>query len=401
MASSKVTEKSLSRAEKNKLMKDIRKVMNGRIKIPRNETDEARHVLEPLIDKVLQCAAKVELFKSMKRLNTGSQYEKLKIMQSDEFDIMFYIEDEENILECIEQRQAPGFLQLKFDATKAELKRSKWKDVCTTDGFLSSKKMRKYFKENVVDQAVEDYGRRRSTYKVSVVEESKSRKECSPAVTVTVERRRKEYSVDLVLAVCVGPLGRFRATRGWNDGGTWLRKADERGINAMDVYAVAKSPPPGLGMDTRSIAKTWRLSFSKVEKKLLLQADSASRYGETCRKECYRICKFILHKLKEENLRMFSSLYTYHLKTAFLHYCAEMYKYSQWKKEPNVEADRVMGLLEYFIGCIKDKSLPNFFVPRSNLIGDFDRTTLNGIARRIQEKLDLIRRGEVGWMTRE
>ncbi|XP_070569582.1 cyclic GMP-AMP synthase-like [Ptychodera flava] len=385
--------RTLTRKEKSDLQTEIWKVFHETVKIPRNETSEALGIIEPLIEEVLNFARKDKIFKSMKRLNAGSHYEKLKICKSDEIDVMLCLEDVQKLFEYEEPWQAPGYLYINVK----HWDRSKWKDVCTSSGYLSSVKMRDYFEKNVVIGAVEAFQRQNREYRVSVVGQSKSKDECSPAVTVTVETDGMEYCIDLVLAINVGLFSDFQATRGWT-GGEWLRKK-RADIMGTEVYAVAKNPPEGLGDDMTSVERTWRLSFSKAEKCLLLKADTSAK-SPTCRKECFRIFKYMIQLIKEQKKRQFASLTSYHLKTTFLHYCAERPRDQQWMREPIMMLERLTGLVEYFLHCIESKNLPHFFVQNSNMFSSFERVTLREIEKNVRERaLNCLKRGDMKWIT--
>lgn len=86
------------------------------------------------------------------------------------------------------------------------------------------------------------------------------------------------------------------------------------------------------------------------------------------RKECLKLLKYLLQKLKEDDSKSnkMSNFCSYHAKTTLLHACATRGDDSQWAYSQL--ADCFQQLLEDFVKHLKDRRLPNFFIPSHNLL---------------------------------
>ncbi|XP_040205886.1 cyclic GMP-AMP synthase-like isoform X1 [Rana temporaria] len=110
--------------------------------------------------------------------------------------------------------------------------------------------------------------------------------------------------------------------------------------------------------------------LSNIEKDIISHHGSAKtcceRQGSNCcRKPCLKLMKYILKQLKERGNQRMNQFYSYQAKTALLHACVQYPKDEDWKLEDlHICFNRYV---EFFQKCLKNYSLPNFFIPSQNL----------------------------------
>uniref|UniRef100_UPI00398E4DBE cyclic GMP-AMP synthase-like n=1 Tax=Pristiophorus japonicus TaxID=55135 RepID=UPI00398E4DBE len=222
----------------------------------------------------------------------------------------------------------------------------------------------------------------------------------SPAVTMLVQDSESEQniSIDIVLGL--------EAFQQWptctNDGMNiekWLSKKTKSNLKHQSFYFVPKHPHRRaralsndlrgachnychgseyhiqlLGREFAGKRKTWRISFSHVEKTLLMNhgsMKSCCHRGAVgcCRKNCLKLMKYLVHVLKEQYPQELSKLNSYYIKTAYFHSMVQRHKDDQWPASKVVEC--FLKFLDDFIEHVEKAELKHFFVATSNL---FDST---------------------------
>lgn len=93
-----------------------------------------------------------------------------------------------------------------------------------------------------------------------------------------------------------------------------------------------------------------------------------ARYSWTsCRRQCLKLLKHLLDKLKEKYPKDLSKFCSYHAKTMLFHACVEHVYDSDWKME---QLDLCfLRLLKDFQRRLREGFLPNFFIPTHNVLG--------------------------------
>lgn len=136
--------------------------------------------------------------------------------------------------------------------------------------------------------------------------------------------------------------------------------------------------------------KLWRLSFSEIEKEIILHADGklqrSKTTSETCRKVILRLLKDDLSQIK---LDLGKALCSYHIKTVFLHYLDKVPDDSSWTdQEPNVRR-RYVGALRLLLEHVKRRHLPHYFISNVNLINEtlLDRPTWDSVEKYFTDRL--------------
>lgn len=104
------------------------------------------------------------------------------------------------------------------------------------------------------------------------------------------------------------------------------------------------------------------------------------------RKNCLKLLKYLLEQLKakHENKNLFNKFCSYHVKTAFLHVCSKQSKDEEWLL---ANLDECFNrLLDYFLDCLREASLPHFFIPSYNFFCNekIQRTKCYALARAIE-----------------
>ncbi|XP_063297806.1 cyclic GMP-AMP synthase-like [Pelobates fuscus] len=325
-----------------------------KLKLKMDEISAAAQIVNNTIDNILKSACLKEhpIFKNISQMNTGSYYEGLKISKANEFDIMLKIPVERVHLK--NENESGAFYKFIF---KRLPKNNPWNRYADEEsGFISPNEIMTELR-NIIKTII------KSDETITLTRKTPN----CPAITIEIKIKNtpEKISVDLVLALEVTgswPL----ATRGGMNIDRWLGKKKKRGYKYEHVCLVAKQPDK-----SKDKVEAWRLSFSHIEKEIIKNHGNAKtcceREGQTCcRKACLKLLKCLLELIKnnsnKKNLDVFCS---YHAKTAFLHYCAMNPLDTQWLTEDLQKCfDDFVG---YFLTCLKDVRLPNFFIPRHNL----------------------------------
>ncbi|KAE8281047.1 Cyclic GMP-AMP synthase [Larimichthys crocea] len=134
----------------------------------------------------------------------------------------------------------------------------------------------------------------------------------------------------------------------------------------------------------------WRVSFSHIEKAILMNHGSEKTCCEKdgarcCRKDCLKLLKHLLGLLKERD-SSFDKFCSYHVKTTLLRACCSRTKDSDW-------SDSGLGrcfqlLLEDFVAHLKSGKLYNFFIPTQNLLSGPSQRSCNSLAHCMEEERD-------------
>ncbi|XP_063297807.1 cyclic GMP-AMP synthase-like [Pelobates fuscus] len=322
-----------------------------KLKLKMDEISAAAQIVNNTIDNILKSACLKEhpIFKNISQMNTGSYYEGLKISKPNEFDIMLKIPVQR--VELIDL-DSGAFYKCQF---KRLPKNNPWNRYADEISRLISPNEIITELRDIIENII------KSGETITLTRETPN----CPAITIEIENTLEKISVDLVLALEVQGNWPEAARDGMNID-RWLGTKKKNECKYKNVCLVAKQPDESIDK-----VEAWRLSFSHIEKEIIKNHGNAKtcceRKGQTCcRKACLKLLKCLLELIKnnsnEESLDVFCS---YHAKTAFLHYCAMNPLDTQWLTEDLQKCfDDFVG---YFLTCLKDVSLPNFFIPCHNL----------------------------------
>ncbi|XP_041420611.1 cyclic GMP-AMP synthase isoform X2 [Xenopus laevis] len=304
-------------------------------------------------------------FQGTEILTTGSYYEKVKISKPNEFDIMLKIPCER--LHITESNVSGGYYMLK-------LKRNPGHPLTEYEenGNISGQKMLNQLRELIRSNIIE----------MRITLERKSR--TSPAVTILIDENHDKISVDLVLALQVKGSWPSSTSEGMKIE-TWLGAKVKQEYKYKPMYFVAKQLK-----NTEEVL--WRISFSHIEKLILMNHGNAktcceSKRDKCCRKQCLKLMKYLLEQLNSKGSRNMTHFCSYHAKTALLHSCTLYPKDEDWK--PEHIAGCFGRYIEYFIKCLKEANLPNFFIPSLNLFSEefIPKTSLKYLRTKLKEQL--------------
>ena len=111
----------------------------------------------------------------------------------------------------------------------------------------------------------------------------------------------------------------------------------------------------------------WRITFAEAESRLFNYHSSKEAI-----KLCYIILKFIIKFYSSKKKKAFPALKSYHLKTVLLHFAEEnrLYYMNVIKSNDHL-SDIFMSLLEKYINALETRSLPHYFMPSVNILGQY------------------------------
>ncbi|KAM4607063.1 cyclic GMP-AMP synthase [Polymixia lowei] len=344
-----------------------------KLKIKMIDKSEASRIVNGIIKDIMDYLKRnTECFTEVTDLRTGSYYENVKISNPDEFDVMMTVPVARADVNPFDDSGAFYHVTLKRDKTPLDRFRLE-------DGILSASEMLKEFRENVKKCV--------KTLKNVTVE--RKVKGC-PAVTLAIDLTGgRTISLDVVLALEVrSSWPRF--TVGGLHIDDWLGKKVKQELKRKSYYLVPKYEGKGMvehdGVQARDV---WRVSFSHVEKALIMNHGSEKTCCEgkerCCRKDCLKLLKHLLGLLKEEN-PLFDKFCSYHAKTTLFHACCARPKDSDW--EASQLRRCFLTLLGDFQQRLREGKLPNFFIPTQNLLSGLSTKSCTTLAERIQEELD-------------
>ncbi|XP_043940744.1 cyclic GMP-AMP synthase-like [Protopterus annectens] len=358
------TETKSTVLERKKLEKRIKEMADKLVISPKDRSWAAHFVntfSEQLID-YLKTTPYKSYFKNVKKLPTGSYYEYLKILRPDEFDIMLPIATPAIIWNELDDHSG-----LYYKVSLRRPSRS-FSTAFLVDNELtiSSVKMKEEMKKLMKDFLKKFL----SVPSPGLTLQIKRNKQNSPAVTLVLQddKGEEQISIDVVPALEVpAPFGWPKLTKEGLNIDKWLGKKTRVSFRSQHFYFVPKQPEGKLSEEQK---ESWRISFSHIEKKIMLDHGNSKTCCEhpstqCCRKTCLRLMKSLIHCLKAQYPQEMSGLKSYYVKTAFLHTLTQCPDDSQWSKYRLCEC--FLKVLDDFIRHIAEANLPHFFLPSCNL----------------------------------
>ncbi|NXB13022.1 CGAS synthase, partial [Cnemophilus loriae] len=315
---------------------------------------------------------KYSCFSSMGRQSAGSYYERVKISEPNEFDIMLVVPVPR--IQLDESDDTGAYYYVSF---KRSPKEKGWLKFLDEDEKLSASKMLEALRE-IIKQEVKN---------IKDVEVTVARKKArSPAITLQIKNPPSEISVDIILTLDANqswPL----STQGGLKIEQWLGTKVRRELRSKSLYLVAKQNK------TEKVLRgnTWRLSFSHIEKHMINNHGNSKTCCESdgpkcCRKGCLKLLKYLLEQLKMKYPKELEKFCSYHVKTAFLHSCVTWPNDSDWHLG---DLDHCFQkCLEFFVDCLQKSQLTHFFIPQYNLLSLEDKARHHFLSRKISHELN-------------
>ncbi|KAK9541169.1 hypothetical protein VZT92_001234 [Zoarces viviparus] len=344
------------------------------LKIKRVERSDAAKLVNNIVKAIVEhLKEKSQSFKEIEApLHTGSYYENLKISNPDEFDVMLPVPvSRANITPFGDDG---AFYSVALKRGNSPLQRFQ-----KPDGPLSASEMLKEFRDEV----------KKSVKQFTEWEVTKKKKGC-PAVTLMTTDQPIPISLDIVLSIVVKGSWPAFTNEGIKIDG-WLGTKVKQQYKRLPYYLVPKYEGVGTVESDGVPAKdVWRVSFSHVEKAMLMNHGSektcCEREGERCcRKDCLKLLKHLLGLLKEKDSSL-TKFCSYHVKTTLLHACCSRTNDDDWRASGLSSC--FLLLLEDFVEHLERGVLHNFFIPTQNLLSGPGLKKCKSLAQRIGEERD-------------
>ncbi|KAK3554226.1 hypothetical protein QTP70_020191 [Hemibagrus guttatus] len=344
-----------------------------KLKVKKSQRSESAKCVNEIRIKITEhLKRQTDWSKDICVLKTGSYYENLKICEPDEFDVMLTVRLDRVNLQPYSEDGAYYSVEMKRRNPKHPLDK-----FVNDDGTIRASEMLKDFREKI-KEVVDS---------LSNVTLERKKKGC-PAVTLLVKENGKKISIDFVLSLAVHTSWPSFTQDGFNIE-NWLSKKVRMEQRQKNFYLVPKYEGKGTAEQDGIMAKdAWRISFSHVEKYILKNHGNRKTCCEggqkCCRKQCLKLLKYLLQRLKEEKVDAADKLCSYHAKTTLLHACATRVKDSEWADGDLSHC--FQQLLMDFEGYLRACKLPNFFIPSQNLFNGFNEKKCNLLADYIENQ---------------
>ncbi|XP_052535053.1 cyclic GMP-AMP synthase [Tympanuchus pallidicinctus] len=350
----------------------LREVLS-QLSLGRQDVSEASGLVNHVVSHLIQAVrGRNGSFGSIGRLGAGSYYERVKISEPNEFDIMLVMPVTRLQLHECDDTGAYYYLTFKRNPKEKYLNR-----FLDEDGKLSAFKMLEELRRIIKEEV-----KHIKNVEVTV----KRKKPGSPAITLQIKKPPAEISLDIILALEVQQSWPPSTQDGLNIE-CWLGRKVRREFRHKPIYLVAKQNKK----EKLLRGNTWRLSFSHIEKAMLNNHGSIKTCCESdgvkcCRKDCLKLLKYLLERLKMKHAKELDKFCSYHVKTAFFHSCVTWPSDTDWQYE-NLE-HCFQKYLEYFLRCLQDSQLPHFFIPQYNLLSLDDKPSNDFLSRQINYQLN-------------
>ncbi|XP_041333401.1 cyclic GMP-AMP synthase [Pyrgilauda ruficollis] len=350
----------------------LREVLS-RLSLPREDVSEASKLVKKVVPHLVQAIrGKDSCFSSIEQQSAGSYYERVKISEPNEFDIMLVMPVTR--IQLDESDDTGAYYYVSF---KRSPKEKGWLKFLEEDGKLSAFKMLQALRD-IIKQEVKN---------IKGVEVTVARKKAgSPAITLQIKNPPSEISVDIILTL--------EAQQSWPPSTRaglkieqWLGRKKRRDFRFRSIYLVAKQNK----REKVLRGNTWRLSFSHIEKDMIKYHGNSRTCCESdglkcCRKGCLKLLKFLLEQLKMKYPKELEKFCSYHVKTAFLHSCVMWPNDTDWHLG-NLDHS-FQQCLGFFVDCLQKSQLTHFFIPQYNLLSLEDKARHHFLSRKISQELN-------------
>ncbi|KAB5581661.1 hypothetical protein PHYPO_G00178320 [Pangasianodon hypophthalmus] len=345
-----------------------------KLKVKKKQRSESAKCVNEIQNKITEYLKRhLDWCKDISVLKTGSYYENVKICEADEFDVMLTVRVERVKLLPFSEDGAFYSVEMKRHTPRHPLDK-----FVNEEKTIKASEMLKAFREKVKEAV--------ATLPYEVKLERK--KMGCPAVTLLVNENDKHISIDFVLGLEVHSSWPDFTQDGFNIE-KWLSKKVRMEQRQKPFYLVPKYEGRGNAEQDGVMAKdAWRISFSHVEKNILKNHGNSKTCCEggqkCCRKQCLKLLKYLLQRLKEEQPEEADKLCSYHAKTTLLHACAARVNDSEWAGSELSHC--FQQLLRDFEQNLRACKLPNFFIPSQNLFSGIGKKKSNILADYIENQ---------------
>ncbi|KAI5616259.1 cyclic GMP-AMP synthase [Silurus asotus] len=345
-----------------------------KLKVKKSQRSESAKCVNDIQTKVTEHLKRhLDWCKDINVLKTGSYYENVKICEPDEFDVMMTIRVERVNLQPFSDNGAFYRVEMKRHTQRHPLEQ-----FVNEDNTIMASKMLTDFREKVKEAV------KALPYDVQV----ERKKPGCPAVTLLVKEKGKKIYIDFVLGLEVPSSWPEFTLYGFSIE-NWLSKKVKVDQRRKPFYLVPKYEGRGNAEQDGVMAKdAWRISFSHVEKYILKNHGNSKTCCEgeqkCCRKQCLKLLKYLLQRLKEKHPEEMDELCSYHAKTTLLHACAARVKDSVWAFSELSHC--FQELLKDFEQNLRACKLPNFFIPSQNLLSGISKKKSKFIADLIENQ---------------
>ncbi|XP_028578599.2 cyclic GMP-AMP synthase [Podarcis muralis] len=357
--------------------RSLRQVLE-KLRLAKEERSIAAQLVNKVRDILVKAIKSEACFSCVEVLGTGSYYERLKISNPNEFDIMLKVPDMRVELEPCNIAASGAFFYVKLKRNPGE--KAYLAKFLDDKMHLSSSDMLSALRNIIVEEV-----KKNKDLNGEVHVERK--KPGCPAVTVLIGKPPSVISVDIILALEFRHRTWCESTKNGLDITGWLGRKVKNAFLNEPLYLVPKIAKDGKCL----IENTWRLSFSHIEKAIMTNHGNSKTCCEKngqkcCRKDCLKLLKYLLEQLKtkHENRNQFEKFHSYFAKTAFLHACTKWSRDDEWLAANFHECFN--RLLDYFVGCLRAAELKHFFIPEFNLLQTVEKTKCNALAKVIESE---------------
>ncbi|XP_064607070.1 cyclic GMP-AMP synthase-like [Liolophura sinensis] len=327
------------------------------VKLDKGDIKHGAEFIKDISKNFVEDLNKIDTHFQWKILTSGSYYEKVKVCKPNEFDLMMVATPP---CEAHYAPSSPDYCSLEIP----EPKRSAMSELLTDGKWLSPKALKAHVLK-LLPKALEQFRLSRQI-ELEVVQSRKS-----PALNLRCTRQAYPrevaspvtYDVDLVPSMELPKFPPFAAHK--------------KKYQDAKTHVVAKTAAQEMQLGPNR-DKLWRLSFSNIEKEIILHANSGQK---SCRKLVFRVLKYILEKAKEKyNIRGLSS---YHIKTFML------YQYDGFPADESwchtMLRTRLHHCIPQLQRVLKEKKLVHYFLTSVNLTKDLDNRDIDSFVGVLDE----------------
>ena len=327
-----------------------------------SEAELIRKKLEQFVTNILAEVQKRDRRFQSTLVKSGSVYEGAKVCKPDEFDFMIRIDsltDKPLFSPC---DKGEGYVKLFLDEQE-------WEEFKDEEGFFNPHMLSRFFKK-LVNASLSDAELPEGLV-IQRVGQGMFNETWWPVYSdILGNIDGQERSSGLMYSESHGPATTL--TIYWQGGNSYRNLAVSVDLTLTLDYQNAK-PPVGLTKLTKEIQPvlqkcgfhvvpagfdSWRISFSMAEKEIL--ASSPEGF-----KTCYRVLKVVRDEISEMLGWDSSLIPSYMFKTVLF---SERFTSDHYPWEKDCRAQRIIQVLQLALEGVKMEKIPNFFIPRQNLL---------------------------------
>lgn len=343
----------MNRQDMTRLNNILNRFTASNVQLRKNRKTEALNFWQPKAERIVDYVKRRDArFARLSIFHAGSYYDRVKVGEPDEFDLMLVVENLTLDAEPYEEDEDDGMREPPTGYTRVMIDRGEevmWQqDSCVNSrGMLNAVQVKAVF-VRLIRSAIKNLG-----YEQCIDVETHG-----PAATlqITDTNNGRVYSVDLVLVI---------RDKSWPEDAEGWRQRQRKGwpkphlvqeICQDGCFLVTRQPKGG-NVPDREKGFLWLFTFPAAEKKLFHKGGHGEQ--SSCRKQVLRIMKALKEQLNLHPLK------SYHLKTMLFYECEANPHANQWSSDRLSE--RFIGLLQRLENCLKQANCPHYFIQNFNL----------------------------------